>query len=188
MYFVGKTIRRKQTIRFKQYLTEEQVIENVIYLLERLEIKQHDKTIKKISNNLYTFSVNTIDYEFHAEKIPVDNYILYNVYFNTSLKDIDRQNKLSLTDTYKVFNKIITCMIYFINDQKPSLFTFSTNDPKLQKMYMIIVTKVMKTKPFSDYYYKNHGSSITFKRKQVNETFLMNDIIKKLYKDMKNEI
>ena len=74
-------------------------------------------------------------------------------------------------------------MIYFINDQKPEQFTFSTNDPKLQKMYLLILVKVIKHKPFSDYYHNIYDLLVTFKRKDIKESFSMNTIIKTIYEN-----
>ena len=156
-------------MKFKQFLTKEQVFNNVDFLLERLEINYKDSSIKKISNNLYKFIVNNEKYEFHMDKIPVDDYFLYNVYFTSGKELISRKNNLSLTDTYKVFNKVITCMIYFINDQKPEQFTFSTNDPKLQKMYQIIIMKIRKIKPFNHYEIISTGNGYNFKDVGYNQ-------------------
>ena len=153
-------------MKFKQFLLNEK---NFFYLLERLEINYKDSSIKKISSSHYQFTINNQIYNFYAEFEDFGDFSIYNVYFTSGKELISRKNNLSLTDTYKVFNKVITCMIYFINDQKPEQFTFSTNDPKLQKMYQIIIMKIRKIKPFNHYEIISTGNGYNFKDVGYNQ-------------------
>ncbi len=156
-------------MKFNEYLK----MDNLLYLLERLEIIHNDPSITKVNNELYKFSVGGVDYDFGDVSI-------HNIYFITSGGKISRQNKLSLSDTYQVFNKVITCMIYFINDTEPDTFTFSTSDKKLKKMYKIIISKIMKTKPFTRYTYQDNGAAITFIKRKMVENFPMDSIIERI--------
>ncbi len=145
-------------MRLKQYINES----DVYLLLERLEIRHTDKDIRKISNTHYTFNIDDIIYDFYAEDLDFGDIVIYNVYFTSSESMIKRHNKFDIKDTYNVFNKIITCLILFINDQKPISFTFSTDDPKLSKIYKVIIMKIRKHKPFNEYKINNIGDSFTF--------------------------
>ena len=147
---------------------------NQFLIIERLKFNYHDKTIKKIDKYNYKFQVDELSYIFNI--IYISEADFYSVQFYTVDKNnsfiIDRQNKLSLTDTYKVFNKTITCMIYFIKDFNPNRFTFTTNDPKLRKYYGFIVAKFALQKPFSDYYYKSDETGFEFIKKPINERII----------------
>jgi hypothetical protein len=162
-------------MRFKQFLIESsyedflnsRTLRNelVLYLME-MKVISHDDTIKKISPYHYTFTVNNVKYSFKIEYLEyLPNEIIYTVYFGPNNgMDFERINNHNLIQVRKVFEKVITCMIYFIKDLKPARFTFSGHDEKLYKTYKMIIARVYKKDPFYQYEISNGG--FTFTRKQ----------------------
>jgi len=141
-------------MRFKQF-------NQLNYLLEGIKVIHKDDNIRKISSELYTFTIDGYKYEFISEPIDIGDIVIYNTYF-TSDGQINRQNKFKDSSAIRVFNKVITCMVYFINDIEPEMFTFTSKDPKLLKLYNLIIVKIMKQKPFDQYKHKKNSTGWTF--------------------------
>ena len=169
-------------MKFKQYLIENKdgyyIVNDgyddytVCYLIERLKINYNDSSIKRLSDHHYLFMVNDEIYDFHCEPYDIGNKILYNVYFISRTSFIQKMNKFSITDTYNIFNKVITCMIYFINDHNPYEFTFSAGNKKLSKIYKTIIIKIRKKKPFNKYIIKSFpDDSFNFRKMNKDQHY-----------------
>ncbi len=165
-------------MRFKQYLTEvnnllyDDYLNNkhnsgnlVCYLME-MKVISHDTSIDIINKNLYQFNVNDITYNFvitEIEYLPGES--IYNIHFGPDDGyNLNRLNKHSMVQVRKVFEKVITCMIMFINDLKPERFTFTGHDHKLYKTYKLIIARIQKEKPFNKYSIQDSGRAFTFER------------------------
>ena len=163
-------------MKFKQYLKEmsyeDFMMDNhfasfhLISYLTEMKINYKDSSIKKNSSYDYKFIVNKTDYSFKIKEIEyLPGLKTYTVYFGPNKgMDFDRVNKHNIVQVRKVFEKVITCMIYFINDLKPDEFTITGHDEKLYKTYKMIIAVVQTQKPFSNYKIDDSGRGFTLKK------------------------
>ena len=169
-------------MRFKQYLLKEiQLID------ERFEIKYKDSSIKKIDKYNYEFQVDGINYLVNALEVFPDWYSIQFGRINEKGFFIQTGYKTSITNTYKVFNKVITSLIYFIKENDPYRMDFSTDDKKLKKLYGSLIPKIQLYEPFFKYEIivrNQHGWSYTFLKKEN----LTEGYRKKEFEKVTNEI
>jgi hypothetical protein len=160
-------------MKFKLFLTEgsySQKTDEILKLCESLIVRSKDNTIKKISRNQYKFSVDSFHYIFGIVGEDLGDFKIYNVYYTDEKGSIERKNELTVKQAKKVIEKVITCMIYFINDFKPDVFIFNTDDDeRLFKFYSVIIMKIYKREPFINYTIININNGYKFIKNGQNE-------------------
>ena len=167
-------------MKFKQYLTDllyedylygNELINSILinYLME-MKIVYKDASITKISPYKYDFNVNDTNYSFIVNKIEyLPQKFVYNIHFgNNEGLSFKRLNKHNIIQVRKVFEKVITCMIFFINEFNPMEFTFTGHDKKLYQTYKMMIPKIRKRKPFNDYKIQDNGRGFTFSYHGLN--------------------
>ncbi len=164
---------KEMNMRFKQYLKEgsiQQRTNNIISICESINIKKSDNSIKKISNDKYLFSVDDFKYNFGIIGDDFGDFTMYSIYYTDATGSIDRKNELSILQAKRVIEKVITCIIMFIDSYNPDVFTFSTdNDDKLHNFYTTIIRSLYKKKPFTNFTITNTGNGYRFIKNNIKE-------------------
>lgn len=159
-----------ENVLYNDYLNSESLCNDLISYLTEMKVIKHDKLITKKSSYRYNFEVNNTEYSFVIDKIEyLPKKFIYNIHFgNNEGLSFDRLNKHNLIQVRKVFEKVITCMIYFITELNPKEFTFTGHDKKLYQTYKMIIPRIRKEKPFDNYKIQDNGRGFTFTHHGLN--------------------
>jgi hypothetical protein len=159
------------TLLYEDFMNDRSLCGDLISYLMEMKVIKHDPSIKKVSPYKYEFTINDTLYSFIIDEIEyLPGISTYNIYFGPKGgTSFDRLGSHNASQVRNVFQKVITCMILFIDDINPDEFTFTGYDNKLYRTYKLIVSIIRKEKPFRMYKIDDSGRGFTFKKKGINE-------------------
>jgi hypothetical protein len=140
-------------MKFSEWLSEEDIIFEIT-------INPNDSDVRKMRRGRWEIRFDDNVYHFIAEPVTLmDGAKGFIVQWGLLTADGSLTTELvgSTKNMIRLFSKIGTCMLKFIEDENPNAFVMYSNK-KLAKIYDTMWGKFSQTEPFNRYFFRDRRS------------------------------
>ncbi len=137
--------------RFKEYFDD---IESFVM---EAEINVNDPGIKKITRGIWEFKDKTDIYHFVISTMILKGLRGFTVQWGLIGDDGKLTTEIvgGKNSRHKVFSKVLSCLVIFLKQENPEIFSMIAYDKKLAEIYDLMWLRHKVISPFNEYNYRD---------------------------------
>jgi hypothetical protein len=136
--------------RFEKYMN------NIETVIMEAEININDPGIKKITRGIWEFKYEGSVYNFVIDRTWIKGLRGFTVQWGLIGDDGKLTTEIvgSKDSKHKIFSKVLSCLVIFLKQENPEVFSMLAYDKKLAGIYDLMWLRHKGDKPFNEYNYR----------------------------------
>ena len=137
-------------MKFRQWM------DKVEPFIMEAEININDPGIKKITRGIWEFKDKTNTYHFVIDRTMIKGLRGFTVQWGVIGDDGKLTTEIvgGKSSKHKIFSKVLSCLVIFLKQENPEIFSMLAYDKKLAGIYDLMWLRHKSISPFNEYNYR----------------------------------